>query len=135
MTENLINAGLHITETPIHSGQILGEVVGLIGRASEEPLWDSQDPREVLRRALIEGSLGRAIQLLVQSYLIGRREEVGLPEGWVDVGNHVNLDFGSLELYNSSSAPYDRRHSYRGPRGPSAWLRNYQGIADLVTRL
>ncbi|MEK7616430.1 MAG: hypothetical protein AAB414_00040 [Patescibacteria group bacterium] len=130
MTEDLSNTGVHITEALPVTGQTIEEVVSLIGQAAENPLWDPNEHRG----ASIEGRLGNAIQILVQSYLMGIRELRGLPRGAVNVGSGVVLNFGTLELNRTSSS--DRTVGARDwPMGPHDWLRNYQGIVDQVRRL
>ncbi len=127
MTEDLRNVEAHETETPIDANQTLVEVVGLLGRFTEDHPWDSQ-----LAQQIIEGRLGTAIQMLIQSHLRG----VVLPQGGVNVGRGVELKFGTLELCRTLRDPYDKTVGGRDwPLAPDAWFRNYQGILDQVARL
>lgn len=110
----------------------VAEVVSIIGRSVGDSPWDPQDRRG----ALLEGHLGLAIQMLVQSYLMRLRTEIELPQGRVSVGSDVDLNFRTLELNRTSSDPNDRTSGGRDwPMGPYAWPRNYQGILEQVTRI
>ncbi len=128
MNENLRNAGTQGIEMSTDANQALIEVISLIAHVVEDSPWNYHNSRE-----MIESRLGRAIQTIVQAHL--RRDSIVLPQGRVNVGRDVNLDFGNLELYRTSNR-YDRTVGGRGwPLGSDAWLRNFQGILDQVTRL
>lgn len=130
MTEDLRNTGAHETETP-RDTQTLAEVVGLLGQFTEDHPWNSQHAE-----AIIENRLGRVIQVLIQNHFLMIREcMIVSPQGRVNISNDVELDFGTFELYDRSPSRVGHGERYRGPQGPRAWFRNYQGILDQVSRL